>query len=77
MLLQEHRQMVQMNQFYPPPTFGDLGVNSMPYNNFQIDRYSVQSNEDSELFQKSYQKIGQIKYHVHNKNIDLELNEVL
>jgi hypothetical protein len=45
--------------------------------NFQADRYSVQSNEDSELFQQSYQKIGQIKFHMHNKNIDLELNEVL
>lgn len=43
----------------------------------QVDRYSVQSNEDSELFQRSYQKIGQIKFAVHNKNIDHELNEVL
>ena len=47
-------------------------ASTMPYH--QADRYSVQSNEDSELFQRSYQKIGQIKFHVHNKNIDHELN---
>ena len=73
LLLQEHRQM---NQFYPPPSFGDFG-NGMGGNFHQADRYSVQSNEDSELFQRSYQKIGQIKYQMHNKNIDHELNEVL
>lgn len=73
-LIEQHRQM---NQFYPAPTFGEFGNNPMPYNNYQVDRYSVQSNEDSELFQRSYQKIGQIKYHMHNKNIDHELNEVL
>ncbi len=50
MLLEEHRQM---NQFYPPPTFGEFSYkqmpmsnyNSMQYNNYQVDRYSVQSNE--------------------------------
>jgi hypothetical protein len=72
LLLQEHRQM---NQFYPPPSFGDFANGHV--SNFQADRYSVQSNEDSELFQMSYQKIGQIKYQMHNKNIDHELNEVL
>lgn len=61
-----------MNQFYPPPSFGEFANGHM--NGFQGDRYSVQSNEDSELFQRSYQKIGQIKFHMHNKNIDHELN---
>ncbi len=62
-----------MNQFYPPPTFAEFGNSSMPLN-FQADRYSIKSNEDSELFQRSYKKIGEIKYQVHNKNIDHDLN---
>lgn len=48
-----------MNQFYPPPTFKDFshGHQNM-VTNYQADRYSVQSNEENELFHQSYQKIG-------------------